>query len=96
MTRIARGELILSMVLCLFIGYLAGQIMQQDSSQAGSQPRSLRYREVGNDGPTIVIRGRGCLQAEDSMFIRHGFDLVGDGEPGMTRNDLVVYRCVQP
>jgi hypothetical protein len=53
---------------------------------AGGQPRSLRYVEDGRDGPVLVVEGRGCLQAEDSLRLR-----VVDYDPG-----LVVYRCIQP
>jgi hypothetical protein len=46
----------------------------------------LRYVEDGRDGPVLVVEGRGCLQAEDSLRLR-----VVDYDPG-----LVVYRCITP
>ena len=83
------------------LGFILGAVLATATvagATGGQQvPRPpLRYLEQGNDGPTILIRGRGCLQQEDSMRIARGFDLVGDGKPGMTRDDLVVYHCIQP
>ena len=54
------------------------------ASAGSSDP--LKYREVGGDGPRIVVRGGGCLQAEDSLEL----------EVVEYTGEKVVYRCVQP
>jgi orotidine-5'-phosphate decarboxylase len=56
---------------------------------AGGDVRSLRYREVGGDGPVLIVKGRGCLQSEDSLRLRPTAYVGGD-------DPLVVYRCVTP
>jgi hypothetical protein len=55
---------------------------------AGGDVRSLRYREVGGDGPLLIVKGEGCLQAEDSLRLRP-VAYVGGDDP------LVVYRCIE-
>ena len=56
---------------------------------AGGDVRSLRYEEVRGNGPTLIVKGQGCLQAEDSLRLR-AVAYVGGADP------LVVYRCVTP
>jgi hypothetical protein len=53
---------------------------------AGSDGRSVRYTTPGDRYPVIVVEGRRCLLAEDSLRLR-----VVDYDPG-----LVVYRCIIP
>jgi hypothetical protein len=46
----------------------------------------LRYKEVGGNGPILVVKGIGCLQAEDSLRLK----VVS------YTGEKVVYRCVVP
>jgi len=55
-------------------------------AHAGRQVRVLRYEETGGNGPTLIVRGRGCLQAEDSIRLR----------PTAYIDGLVEYRCIIP
>ena len=57
-------------------------------ARAAGTSDALRYTERNGNGPTLVIRGAGCLQAEDSLQLR-----VVDYDPTHNR---VVYRCVTP
>ena len=54
-------------------------------ARAGA-PEPLRYREVGGDGPVLIVRGAGCLQAEDSLELR----VVS------YTGDKVIYKCIAP
>ena len=81
-TRRAAVALAFSMVL---LGIGIGSSM----AHAGRQVRVLRYEEVNGNGPTLIVRGRGCLQAEDSLRLRKTA-YVGGSDP------LVEYRCIIP
>ena len=48
----------------------------------------LKYDARNGNGPTLVIRGTGCLQAEDSTTLR-----LVDYDPTHNR---IVYRCLVP
>jgi hypothetical protein len=76
----------------LFVALLAG--FGVGKATATGEVKFLRYREVGGDGPTLIIKGEGCLQAEDSIRLRP-VAYVGGGEPGSS-DDLVMYRCKTP
>ena len=78
-TRRAAVALAFSMVL---LGIGIGSSM----AHAGRQVRVLRYEEVNGNGPTLIVRGRGCLQAEDSIRLR----------PTAYIDGLVEYRCIIP
>jgi hypothetical protein len=60
------------------------------ASAAGEVTR-LRYDERGGDGPTLVIKGSGCLQAEDSATLVL-VNYIGGGAVGGS-DDTLVYRC---
>jgi N-methylhydantoinase B/oxoprolinase/acetone carboxylase alpha subunit len=76
-TRRAAGALAVATILG---GFGAGR------ATAGGDGRSVRYTTPGDRYPVIVVEGRRCLLAEDSIRLR-----VVDYDPG-----LVVYRCVVP
>ena len=75
---------------CLALVALAGTAAHATTSTT----RRLEYREVGGDGPRLIVKGEGCLQAEDSTTLRL-VDYRGDGQPG-AEGDTLVYRCIAP
>lgn len=52
----------------------------------GTHP--LTYKEQGGNGPRLVVKGEGCLQAEDSTRLRLVEWTGAEGK--------AVYRCIQP
>lgn len=54
---------------------------------ASSNENELRYKEIGGDGPNLIIRGE-CFTAEDVTTLRL-VEWRGVDRP-------VTYRCVQP
>jgi len=80
MTRITLA----AMAIVLIAFWIGAQAVAVRAT--GTEP--LRYRELGGDGPNLVIKGTGCFSQEDVTELR----LVEyDGA-----NTRVVYRCVQP
>jgi hypothetical protein len=72
-------------IVGVILGLVAGASI---GTAAAGTDGPLRYREIGGDGPALVIKGRGALQTEDSTTL----ELVqweGTDAP-------VVYRVIQP
>lgn len=72
--------------LCIVSAIIGGGV-----ARGGEDVRVLRYDERHGNGPTLIVRGRGCLQSEDSMRLRP-VAYVGGGVVGGS-DDLIVYRC---
>jgi hypothetical protein len=90
MTKHLRVKIAVGVTIFLLLLSANMLAVRLTEAQAGREVTRLRYDERRGNGPTLVIRGHGCLQAEDSLRLRvEGYAVLED-------ETFVFYHCVVP